>query len=162
MQQSYTYILRIVLAVLLLLGISFSAFADEVKPYVCTAEPGAAALDISVVKLHSAAGLVMVNIYPDDAGKFLAKGAKVARVRVNAELPVTHVCMVVPKAGWYAIALYHDENANRHFDRTFIGLPEEGYGFSNDAPALAGLPSFKSVRFEAKEGVTPLRITMRY
>jgi uncharacterized protein (DUF2141 family) len=162
MQQIYTYIRCFVLVVLFLLAKPILALAEEISGDPCTAGPGTSVLDISVVKLHSAKGLVMVNVYPDDAQKFLAKGAKVARVRVNAEMPVTHVCMPVPKAGWYAIALYHDENANRHFDRTFVGLPEEGYGFSNDAPAFAGLPSFKSVRFEAKEGVTPLRITMRY
>ena len=36
------------------------------------------------------------------------------------------------KEGYYAMAIYHDENSNNEFD-TFLSFPEEKYGFSNDA-----------------------------
>ena len=68
----------------------------------------------------------------------------------------------MPSPGVYAVALYHDENANQKFDRTGIGLPAEGYGFSNNPGTLAGLPSFRSVRLGvARSGLTT-RITMKY
>ena len=162
MQLIYTYFRCFALVVLLIAGLSRMAFADAVEETPCIGTPETPALDISVVNVRSAKGLVTLTIYPDDEKRFLAKGQKVSRLRVLAQTPVTHACMPVPKAGFYAIALYHDEDGDRKFDRTMLGLPDEGYGLSNDAPAIVGLPSFKSVRFEAVPGVTPMRITVRY
>jgi uncharacterized protein (DUF2141 family) len=44
--------------------------------------------------------------------------------------------------GPYALALHHDENANGKMDTSLLGLPQEGYGFSNDAPVFLGAPPF--------------------
>jgi uncharacterized protein (DUF2141 family) len=126
----------------------------------CTAAAGHTVLSITVKNVRSSKGNVNITIYPGDPRRFLAPRAKVSRVRVPAA-PVVHTCMSVPVAGDYAIAIYHDENGDRRFNRTLIGLPAEDYGFSNDAPTLAGLPSYSKVKFTALEGVTPLTITMR-
>ncbi len=68
----------------------------------------------------------------------------------------------MPKPGVYALALYHDENRDGRFDRTGLGLPAEGYGFSNNPATLAGLPQFRSVRLNVpKPGLTS-RISMKY
>ena len=34
--------------------------------------------------------------------------------------------------GTYAIAVFHDENANGKLDKNFLGIPCEGYGASNN------------------------------
>jgi uncharacterized protein (DUF2141 family) len=34
-------------------------------------------------------------------------------------------------------------------DRNAVGMPIEGYGFSNDAPTKFAAPSFDAVRFTA-------------
>jgi uncharacterized protein (DUF2141 family) len=119
------------------------------------------ALAITVKGVHSSKGNVTITIYPGIAKRFLAPHAKLSRVRLPAA-PIVHACMAVPQSGDYAIAIYHDENNDHDFNRTFIGLPAEGYGFSNDAPAVAGLPSYSSAKFTAHDGVNPLTITMRY
>lgn len=55
-----------------------------------------------------------------------------------------------PASGWnpdlLRRRLHHDANAHRRFDRTMIGLPAEGFGFSNEAPARFGLSRFNSLR----------------
>jgi uncharacterized protein (DUF2141 family) len=127
----------------------------------CTVAAGQVALAITVKDVHSSKGEVAITIYPGDSKLFLAPHAKLSRVRLPAA-PVVHACMDVPHSGNYAIAIYHDENGDHKFNRTLIGLPAEGYGFSNDAPALAGLPTYNAAKFVAHEGVTPLTITMRY
>ena len=44
--------------------------------------------------------------------------------------------------GDYSIAIFDDENGNEEMDK-FLGLPTEGYGFSNGArPKFVRLPSF--------------------
>ena len=46
--------------------------------------------------------------------------------------------------GTYALAVIHDENMNGKLDTSWLGIPREGYGFSNDAKALLGAPSFSA------------------
>ena len=50
----------------------------------------------------------------------------------------------------FAIAIYHDQNENGKFD-TFFGIPEEKYGFSNDAAVFFGPPSFNEASFNLDE-----------
>lgn len=45
------------------------------------------------------------------------------------------------------MAVVHDENTNGKLDTNWIGIPAEGYGFSNDAKALLGAPSFSDASF---------------
>ncbi|MCF8127981.1 MAG: DUF2141 domain-containing protein [Deltaproteobacteria bacterium] len=52
--------------------------------------------------------------------------------------------------GTYAIALFHDSNSNGKFDKGALGVPSEGYGFSNNASALLGPPRFADAAFELK------------
>ena len=63
--------------------------------------------------------------------------------------------------GRYAIALFHDENANGRLDKRLM-VPREGYGFSRDAPVRFGPPSFKNAAFAADSGQQHLSIRMRY
>ena len=49
--------------------------------------------------------------------------------------------------GTYALAIYHDENSNGEFDRSFLGWPFEDYVFSNYAEGSFGPPSFEEASF---------------
>ena len=64
--------------------------------------------------------------------------------------------------GFYAIAVYHDENGNEKFDKTWIGLPDEGYGISNNPTILLSAPAFDEAKFEALEGSTVIEINVSY
>ena len=50
---------------------------------------------------------------------------------------------------YYAIAIYHDKNSNDEFD-TFLSIPKEKFGFSNDAKVFLGPPSFSEASFFLK------------
>lgn len=63
--------------------------------------------------------------------------------------------------GTYAIALFHDENSNEIMDKNFLGIPTEGYSFSNNAKALFSAPSFDEAKFELNE-TTIIKIEMDY
>ena len=112
--------------------------------------------------MRSAAGRMVVTVYGDEAGKFLAPHGKLLRERAPAAAPTTRVCFRVPGPGVYAVAVYHDEDGDGHFNRDWRGLPSEGFGFSNDAPTPIGLPAFKAVRIAVKADGAPLRIHLRY
>lgn len=119
-------------------------------------------LVVQVGQLKSNQGEVAVTLYPADSRRFMAPGGKLMRARVRATAPMTQVCFYLPRPDAYAVAVYHDANANHDFDRNAVGLPGEGYGFSNDAPTKFGVPTFEAARFRAGSGDITLRIRMRY
>jgi len=63
--------------------------------------------------------------------------------------------------GIYAIAVYHDENNNKILDKNFLGIPKEGYGFSNNFKPMFSKPKFEDAKFTLKESTT-LKIKMNY
>jgi uncharacterized protein (DUF2141 family) len=146
-------------AALLAVGLA-QALAAPARADDCSASE--AKLDVTVEGLRNQKGLVTYTLYPDDKKKFLAKGGSLERIRVDAHTPATETCVPLPKPGTYLLAVYHDEDANRKLNRSLIGLPREGFGFSNNASSSIGLPAFEAVRFVAKAGVTALKIKLRY
>ncbi len=64
--------------------------------------------------------------------------------------------------GTYALAVIHDENMNGKLDTNWLGIPTEGYGFSNDAKALLGAPSFSAASFPYDGGTIDLTISLHY
>lgn len=125
-----------------------------------TRAPTSTKLTVQVTGVSPATGEVAITIYPDDKRRFLAKGGKLARQRVRAAGTV-RACFWVPQ-GSYAVAVYHDRDGDRDFDRTLVGLPAEGFGFSNDPETKTGLPSLSAVRFRLGAGERLVPIRMKY
>src|SRR5208282_4902555 len=107
----------------------------------------AAELTITVENIRSDKGQIRISVYtsaaewPDKPTKdhSQAKPAQAGSVVFKYDLP----------PGVYAVNAFHDENNNGKFATNFIGLPLEGYGFSNDVrPNLLSAPSFNKAAFE--------------
>jgi uncharacterized protein (DUF2141 family) len=131
-------------------------------PPGCTGAPSATWINVVAEGLRNSNGLLAITLYADDPSKFLAHHGSLYVGRINATQGTTRGCIFVPRPGVYALALYHDENANQKFDRNGIGFPAEGYGFSNNPPTLAGLPSFRSVRLSIPRTGLTTRVEMKY
>jgi uncharacterized protein (DUF2141 family) len=58
------------------------------------------------------------------------------------------------KPGKYAFKYFHDENNDQEINTNFMGIPKEGYGFSNDAKGKFGPPSFDKMLFEITKSDT--------
>jgi uncharacterized protein (DUF2141 family) len=128
----------------------------------CTGHPGPIRLNVTVSNVRSSDGLIAVTLYPDVRSRFLAHRGSLYVGRVPARAGITQVCIFLPGPGTYAFAVYHDADANRHINRNAIGLPSEGYGFSNNAPAIFGLPSFSRVRLAIPRNNMTTAIRLRY
>lgn len=64
--------------------------------------------------------------------------------------------------GRYGVKLFHDANANGEIDTNFLGIPKEGYGFSNNAKGFMGPPGFKKLIVEVVAGAPAVEIKMKY
>ena len=152
------------LAVSALLAAALAATpaAAQAAPAGCTGTPSATWINVVVDGVRSSRGLMAVTLYADNSRKFLVKHGSVYVGRSPAQAGTTRTCIYLPQPGIWALALYHDENANQSFDRTGIGLPAEGYGFTNNPGTLAGLPSFRSVRLSVPRTGMTTRIHLKY
>jgi uncharacterized protein (DUF2141 family) len=65
------------------------------------------------------------------------------------------------EAGDYAVSAMHDENENQKLDTNFVGIPTEGYGFSNNARGTLGSPSYNAAKFKFS-GSQTISFNIRY
>jgi uncharacterized protein (DUF2141 family) len=127
---------------------------------LCNGEP--TRIDVVIDGLRSTKGDIVVEIYPDDEKLFLAPKSQTNSIHVKLESNPQSVCLPAPRPGGYAVAVFHDENNDRAFNRNILGIPIEGFGLSNNPPVHLGQPSFQAVRFEAGEGETTIHVHMHY
>jgi uncharacterized protein (DUF2141 family) len=139
-----------------------AADPSPAAPANCLGTPSKTWLKVIVEGAHSGNGEIAITVYPDDPGRFLIHHGSLFVVRTPAVAGTTNSCIFVPKPGVYVVAIYHDENGNGSFDRNSLGLPAEGYGFSNNPPTLLGLPSFRSVRLNVIHSGLTAHIQLTY
>jgi uncharacterized protein (DUF2141 family) len=86
-------------------------------------------LTIQVTNVKDAEGHVRIAIYNSEKDYmkkwFMVKSAKAAKGTV--EVVVENL-----PAGTYGISVMHDANSNEKLDSNMIGIPKEGFGFSNN------------------------------
>ena len=128
----------------------------------CTGPASATRLLVGVENVRSNSGLIAVSLYADERRRFLAKRGALYVGRVPARRGRTEVCIHVPRPGIYALAVYHDADADRSFDRTSLGLPSEGFGFSNNPPTFLGMPNFTGVRLSVPRSGTRTMVRLKY
>lgn len=119
----------------------------------------AAQVTMSISGVRSDNGYIRVAVFNQDEA--FPRGTPVAGHNVMAMAGTTVIEFGSLPPGRYAIAFYHDEDGDASFDRSFIGIPVEGFGFSNDAPVVLGPPSFEEAAIEVGDDVAAVA-RMRY
>lgn len=64
--------------------------------------------------------------------------------------------------GSYAVSIFHDANSDQEFNRNFLGMPTEGFGFSRNPNVLTGPPKFGEAVFLVAGAETRIEIELRY
>jgi uncharacterized protein (DUF2141 family) len=85
--------------------------------------------------------------YPDD------DATPVASADVHADMGETIITLSNVPPGTYAIETFQDVNSNHKMDTSWLGLPQEPFGFSRDAQPHLSKPSFGRVKFEVIQGL---------
>lgn len=123
---------RIQVAGIAALGVaSMSAMADTTS------------LKLTVKNIQSTTGNLFINVF-DSKDTFLGDTKVLAKEVVLEGLlkeGTAEVELLLPY-GTYAIAVYHDDNANGKLDHGFFGIPAEPMGLSNNHVPRFGPPTF--------------------
>lgn len=146
----------------LLLGAALPLGAQPAVPAGCTGPVSGTWINLTIENLRSSSGSVAVTLYPDQPARFLKPHGSLYVAKVNARTGLAQGCVFVPGPGAYGLALYHDENDNGKIDRNALGIPKEGFGFSNNPRIFLSAPGFSKVRFVVGGGGAALNIRMRY
>lgn len=118
-------------------------------------------LEIKINKIRNSNGNIVVGIHDKD--NHFPKNASDGKI-VKASKDGVVVIFENTKPGSYAISVVHDENENRDLDQNKLGIPKEGFGFSNNARGTMGPPSFEEARFEISSSSkdTVITLEMKY
>lgn len=124
----------------------------------CRTGANGPAILVNVNGFKARTGNIRVNVYGSDPSKFLARGQYVRRI----DLPVTRagampICVAVPRAGSYAVAVRHDVRG----DGNDWG---DGGGFSrNPRLSLTSLrPRYQNVAISVAQGVLDVNVVLNY
>jgi uncharacterized protein (DUF2141 family) len=115
-------------------------------------EPAAVAtLVIHVQDVSPKGGMLRLGLY-DEASYPQDDATPVATADVKAELGENTITLRNVPVGTYAIETFQDVNGNGKMDTSWIGIPQEPFGFSRDARPVLSKPGFAKVKFEVVAG----------
>ena len=123
----------------------------------CRSGSGKTAFLVNVSGFKAETGRLRVQVYGSNPSDFLAKGKKLRRIDLPVSASHMPVCIAVPSAGTYAIAVRHDVKGN--------GSDwNDGGGFSNNPKlSLTNLkPSHAKAAVTIGNGVKPVTVVLQY
>lgn len=111
--------------------------------------------------VRSEKGKLILAVFKDQQGFKMRKPIK-RIVLKKSELKEYEVSLHLDP-GTYGITLLDDENLNHRMDYNFIGIPKEGFGFSNYYHTGLSKPHFDRFKFEIEANTLQLiEIQIRY
>lgn len=143
----------------LVLSCALALLSSLSAPLPARAEGGTVAFEVDA--LRSDQGEVRGALFASRDG-WTEEGRQIATCRGRVHDHVARCVFEEVPPGDYAFAFLHDEDDDGQLDRDWIGIPEEGFGFSNDARPGLGAPSFESARFSHDGRQTDLVVHARY
>lgn len=132
-KQKQNLMIRIILTFMFLTFFCATSFAQETQT-----------ITANFIGIKSDKGKLFVALY-NTKDSFLEKPFKTAIVAIK-DLKSVAVFKDIP-VGEYAISVFHDENDNKKMDTSFLGIPKEYIGTSNDAKGFMGPPKYKDAKF---------------
>ena len=121
----------------------------------------AADVILNISEAQSDDGSIVASLWNSEDA-YLDLDARIMRVSAEIEAGESIITLTGLKPGTYSIALYHDENSNDEMDTNFIGIPKEGWAFSNNAKGKFGPPSFEKTSFMVSTDTVQMDISMNY
>ncbi len=120
-------------------------------------------ISVIIKDIKTPNGQILMGIYKDDVSfdkELPYKKVQAFKTKISNGILLVEVKL---EPGKYGISLMDDENFNGKMDYNFIGIPKEGFGFSNYYHTGLTKPKLKSFSFEVIENKnTKVEVKMKY
>ncbi|HTE32532.1 MAG TPA: DUF2141 domain-containing protein [Chryseolinea sp.] len=126
------------------------------RPHTALGQTGSLEVTVSHIKSHK--GKIQIGIFEE---KDFLKTPVEGKI-VKASKGTVTVVFENVKKGSYAISIIHDENENGILDANKLGIPKEGFAFSNNASGTLGPPSFEKARIEIGDEPIKQALVLKY
>ena len=117
-------------------------------------------VEVNITGIRSENGQIVIGVFKDDESfqkeesfmekRFVKSGISNREMRVQFSL----------ETGIYGLSLIDDENNNGKMEYNFLGIPKEGFGFSDYYHKGIKKPKFDSYKFSINKDQTK-RITIK-
>jgi uncharacterized protein (DUF2141 family) len=118
-------------------------------------------LKVELSGLRSAKGMVHLCLTSNQQRFLDCKGDPAAVARTIPAGKAHSLDLGLVKPGHYALLIVHDENNNGRLDMT-MGIPREGFGFSNNPSMRPRAPRWEEIRFTMPEAALTKQVRIRY
>ncbi len=140
-----------------------AALALAALPALALGQSDCPGIHVKILNIRSSTGTIACALFESPEGfpnDYLRMATNVMVIKIRKDQARCDFEDIPP--GTYAMAVVHDENMNGKLDTNWLGVPTEGYGFSNDAKGILGAPSFSAASFEYNGQNLDLTMTLRY
>ena len=119
-------------------------------------------LTVTITGLKNNTGQVALKLYNNSKGFLDTEESVVISKLATITSKQSKTTFKGLKPGNYAVALIHDENKNQKMDKSFVGIPKEGFGFSSNPKIRFSEPSFDECKIEMKQYNKDITIKIIY
>ncbi len=141
----------------------FAALMLAALPSLSFAQSPCPGIHVKILNIKNSIGTVACALFDSPNGfpnDFLRMATNVMVIKIRKDQARCDFEDIPP--GTYAMAVIHDENMNGKLDTNWLGVPTEGYGFSNDAKGVVGAPSFSAASFPYNGQNLELTMSLHY
>jgi uncharacterized protein (DUF2141 family) len=141
---------------------AFATFMTLSLAQIVKAEP-TETLTVVINGIHHQKGQICIRIFSSEKGFPYGDTSEVQSGCTQIKGSSTTKQFYGLKPGTYAVAVIDDQNGNHKLDTDFFGIPQEGFGISNNPTVsiTTGVPKFKDASFSLKKNTT-IKINVKY
>jgi len=118
-------------------------------------------LTIKVVDLRNHKGQLIFGVFKSPDG-FPIEEQKAVNWQIKPADADSVVFTAMLPPGQYGASVLHDENKNGKMDKNFLGVPQEGYGVTNNPKPRFRGATFDEARFTLPRDGATLTISIQY
>ena len=119
-------------------------------------------VEVTITGLKNSKGQIVIGVFKDDAtfqkeNAFLSKSFKKEGI-IEGKMKV----IISLEPGVWGLSLLDDENSSGLMEYNFLGIPKEGFGFSDYYHSGFSKPKFEAFRFTLEKDKKKITIKIRY
>ncbi len=142
-------------------GFPFAAANESTEPLPDGAAMGV--LTIKVTGVRNAKGKIGVALFQsEESFPDAFKALRQQQAEIDGRTQSAEVVFRDLPPGVYAISVLHDENMNGKLDKNFFGIPQEGYGFSNNPGKKMRAAHFDEAKFSLNAPEQTIEVKLIY